>query len=285
VTRGRVAAFGVLLLAAMLAGAFAVAIAHGPTAQRVQLGAPVSVVAALSPAEPRFGDLVTARIRVFVDPARVNPASVRVRTSYAPYETAARVRSVRRAGGVVHVEVTEQLRCLTLECVPLEPRRSFQFEPVQVSWERGHELRRLVVPWTPLRVHGRVGANDVASPALRVGRPEAADLGYAIPPRVAGFALLAVAAGLASLGAGLLLRLALAGLRRRQGKTALQRILDELTSADPGRRRRALEELARELAPRDLSLATESRVLAWAPRPPADGAVDDLARRVLDGQP
>ena len=61
----------------------------------------------------------------------------------------------------------------------------------------------------------------------------------------------------------------LVGLRRlelrRRAPTPLDRALGELATAngDSGRRRRALEQLAREIEPIDPGLSAESRVLAW----------------------
>jgi hypothetical protein len=88
------------------------------------------------------------------------------------------------------------------------------------------------------------------------------------------------AGGLALVGRAVLPLLALARGRRRG--TPLERILGELTSAngDIGRRRRTLEQLARELEPLDESLSFESRVLAWSPQEPEPAAISDLARRV-----
>ena len=87
-------------------------------------------------------------------------------------------------------------------------------------------------------------------------------------------------------GAALLLRLWAprpAGPRRRQG-TRLERLLGELAAAaangDAGRRRRALESLARELELLDGSLSAESRVLAWAPQDPQPAAISALTGRV-----
>jgi hypothetical protein len=71
---------------------------------------------------------------------------------------------------------------------------------------------------------------------------------------------------------------------RRLPGTSLERILDELTSSlmngDSGRRRRTLEQLARELEPLDEPLSFESHVLAWAPHDPEPAAIADLAQRV-----
>jgi hypothetical protein len=61
-------------------------------------------------------------------------------------------------------------------------------------------------------------------------------------------------------------------------------VLSELTASssngDSGRRRRALEMLARELEPLDQSLSAESRVLAWGPEEPRPQAISDLTARV-----
>jgi FMN phosphatase YigB (HAD superfamily) len=63
----------------------------------------------------------------------------------------------------------------------------------------------------------------------------------------------------------------------------VERILLELeaggTNGDSGRRRSALEQLARELGPVDPELSSESRVLAWAPTDPPPDAIEELARR------
>ena len=70
---------------------------------------------------------------------------------------------------------------------------------------------------------------------------------------------------------------------RRRGPTPLERILLELeasgSNGDSGRRRVALEQLARELGALDPELSRESRVLAWAPSDPPPDAIDELARR------
>ena len=84
----------------------------------------------------------------------------------------------------------------------------------------------------------------------------------------------------------MLLRAGLLGLRLRgrSREAPLDRILHELaavsTNGDSGRRRRALEELARELEPLDEPLSAESRVLAWAPADPRPETIADLTDRV-----
>ena len=138
--------------------------------------------------------------------------------------------------------------------------------------------------WPALRVHARVQAADLLQPMLRVGPPQAQP-SYRLPPGVTGWALLAVALAGALGGLTLLARAVLPSLafaRRRPG-TPLERILRELSNGsangDAGRRRGALEQLARELEPLDEPLSFESRVLAWAPQEPEPETISDLVRR------
>jgi hypothetical protein len=120
---------------------------------------------------------------------------------------------------------------------------------------------------------------------LRVPAPVAAAAEYRVSPTATGYVLLVVAGLLAASGVFLLLRV---GLRRvapaRRAVPPLERVLAELAASsangDSGRRRRALEELARELEPLDAPLSAESRVLAWGPDEPQADTVSDLASRV-----
>jgi hypothetical protein len=129
-----------------------------------------------------------------------------------------------------------------------------------------------------------VALADLQHPLLHVPPPHAS-AGYRFPPRPTGFALLALAAVLALGGSALLLLVALGRLEpaRRHTRAPLERVLGELAAAssngDSGRRRRALEQLARELEPLDPGLSAESRVLAWGPEDPRAEAVADLAGR------
>jgi hypothetical protein len=273
-------------IALFLLLALALALRNGPGEVRVQLvDRPVSVHRALTPQDPQFGDTVMATIDVFVDPHRVDPQSVRVAAGFAPYGVASSRRTVRSVRGVWVTHLEDRLRCLDVACAPAGNRKSFRFAPLRVSYREASRRATLVAAWPAVRVHSRVATADLRHPVLRVPRPRPGASDYRLPPRATGFALLAVAALLALGGGALLLR---ATPRRaqpaRRGTKPLERILSELaavsSNGDTGRRRRALEELARELEPLDEPLSIESRVLAWAPRDPQPEAISELTRRV-----
>ena len=273
-----------VVLAALVLG-LVLALRHEPGGRQARLdGRPVSAVGTLSPREPQFGDTVVATVDVFVDSRRVDPDTVRVTTGFTPYQVTASTRMVRSDEGVSITHLERRLRCLGVACVPPGTASTVRFEPVRVSYREGSQPRSLAVAWPVLHVHSRVALADLRHPLLRVPPPHAAS-DYRLPPRPTGYALLALAALLALGGSTLLL---LVGLRRfapvRRGtNTPLERILVELAAAssngDSGRRRRALEQLARELEPLDPGLSVESRVLAWGPEDPKVDAVADLAGR------
>lgn len=281
----RLLPFAALALLAALVTGLVLALRHDPGGPPARLqGRPVSAVATLSPREPQFGDTVLATLDVLVDPRRVDPGSVGVATGYAPYRVAASERTVRREGGVPDIHLESRLRCLALACVPPGTASTVRFQPVRVSYREGSQARSLAVTWPALHVHSRVAVADLQHPLLRIPPPRASS-GYRFPPGPTGYALLALAGVLALGGSALLLLVALRRFEPARSRTGtpLERILAELAAAsangDSGRRRRALEELARKLEPFDSGLSAESRVLAWGPEDPQAEAVADLAGR------
>jgi hypothetical protein len=269
-----------LALAAGLAAFFAVAALRGPSQSAVRLaGRPVAVIRSLSPAEPQFGDSVVATIEVFIDTRRVDPRSMRVDATFKPFAVTSSTRSVRMAGGLSVVRVVDRLDCLDAACLPKGGAATFRFPRLRIAYRGG----TLVAAWPAVRVHARLAATDLSQAILRVGAPQAHP-SYRFPPGVTGWLLLAVGlagalGGLALVAGAVLPSLSVA--RRARG-TPLERILRELTSAngDIGRRRRTLEQLARELEPLDASLSFESRVLAWSPHEPEPAVISDLTQRV-----
>jgi hypothetical protein len=282
----RLLQLGALALLVALAVGLALALVHRPAAGHVDLaGRSFSIRSQLVPQEPQFGDTVVASIDVSVDPTRFDPDSIRVKTDFAPYEVASRSRTVRTVGGVSSVHIERRLRCLTLRCVPHGAVRTFLFTPAVISYRQGTAHADLVRGWPTLRVRSRITAADIAAPVLRVPPPVAAPVQYRLPSGATGYALLVLAGLLAAGGAALLLWV---GLRRiappLRRVPPLERVLARLAAScsngDSGRRRRALEELARELEPLDEPLSIESRVLAWGPADPKPEAVSDLTSRV-----
>jgi hypothetical protein len=280
--RLRLLSIGALALLAGLAAGLVVALLHQPAGARVDLGGrALSVRTELSPQDPRFGDTVVATVDAFVDRSRIDPGSVRVGSSFAPFAVVATSRSVHDAGGVSVVDVVRRLRCLELECVPRKTVKSFRFKPVRVSSAGGSATHA----WPSLRVHSRVTKADVARPVLRVPPPVAAPVHYRVSPSATGYILLALAGLLAAAGAFLLLWVGLRRIAPAPRRVApLDQVLEELAAScangDSGLRRRALEELARELEPLNEPLSAESRVLAWGPGEPKPEAISDLTARV-----
>lgn len=276
-----------LALLAALAAGFVVALLHRPAETTVRAGPrPVSVRASLSPREPQFGDTVTASADVVVDPHRLDPRLVAVAAGFAPFRVVSATRTVESAGGLSVIHVEWRLRCLEVACVPPGASETFRFAPLRLSYREASGPRILTSAWPFLRVGSRVAAADLRRPVLHVPQPKPVSSDYRLPPRATGWTLRALAALLALGGGVLLLRAALrgAGPARRREAPPFETILRELAAAssngDTGRRRRALEELARELEPLDAPLSAESRVLAWAPPDPGTDAIAELASRV-----
>lgn len=275
-----------LALAGALAAAFLIAALHRPGGGDVRPGPhAVSVQAWLSPRDPQFGDTVHAGADVLVDPGRVDPRSVSLRTNFAPYRVLSAARSIRQSGGYSIVRLEQTLRCLSVTCTPAGPRKTFRFEPLRVTYREGSARKALSASWPALRVQSRVAASDLEHPVLRTPTaPPAPD--YRLPPSVTGYTLLVLATVLALAGAALLVRAALRARapRLRRPEPLLDRILGELAAAsvngDAARRRHALEQLARALEQVDGSLSTETRVLAWGKDEPQPDAISELTKRV-----
>jgi hypothetical protein len=272
-----------LAAVAALAGSAGLVFAalHRPAQSPVRLtGTPVALRTSLSPAEPQFGDSVVATIDVFVDTQRVDVRTVKLAARFEPFSVTSSSRSTRRTGGVTRLRVVDVIDCLDAVCAPQGAPHTFRLPRLRVTYPGGAR----VAAWPPLRVHPRVVAADVAHPQLRVDPPQAR-AHYRFSPAATGWALMALAATCAIGGLGLLVRLVVPALpsHRRLQRTPLEELLDELASGrangDVGRRRTALEELARALQPLDEPLSYETRVLAWASDEPAPAAIADLALR------
>jgi hypothetical protein len=270
--RGRLVPLGALIVLGALATGLVLALVHGPAGGRVAPGR-MTTQTRLSPRDPQFGDTVVAVVDVFA--GRVDPDGIRSHSSFGPYEVVSRTRSVRGSS----VRFVARLRCLEARCVPGGAVKTFRFAPASVTYPGGS----VRAGWPPLRVHSRVTRAALATPVVRVPPPAAAPARYRLPPTATGIVLLVLAALLAAGGAFLLLRVALRRIHTERRDPPLERVLAELASCsngDSGRRRRALEQLARELEPLHDQLSAESRVLAWRSQDPQPEAVSELTDRV-----
>jgi hypothetical protein len=231
--------------------------------------------ATLVPQTHLFGQRVTATLAV--------PARLRIKATFAPYRVVR--RTFTRAGGIAHYEFT--LDCLRSACVGAPgAERKLVLPPVQIVFPNG---RTFVGLWPALRQASRLAPNDLTRPRLR-GEMAAPPHEPTGPNRLAGV-LLAVAAALALVGAGLLgfswfgwRPLPAWSSNGKRTPSALEYALIVAGIAAGGGqedRRAALESLAIALDERGLGhLAGEARRLAWSPQPPAGEAVRRLASDV-----
>ena len=127
-----------------------------------------------------------ATIEVFVDPRRVDPRSVKLDASFAPFSVISSTRSISRTGDVSIVRVVDRLDCLDSSCLPKGDATTFRFPSLRVTYPGG----TLAAAWPVVRVHARVQAADLQHPnAAR--RDSAAHQSYRLPPGITGWALLA----------------------------------------------------------------------------------------------
>jgi hypothetical protein len=246
----------------------------------------LTVDATLTPRAHFFGDRVRARVTVALDPRRVDPGSVRVDASFAPYATVGHARVLR---GPTSVRLDATLVCLARVCAPGAPQRALAFPPARVRYrDRSGVAHSVKTSWPPLLAASRLTPAEVLAPRMRVTSwaPHSAT---AVDPTLAGWALTACAAALLVVAGG-----ALARRRRARPATAarvppeapallsalerVKRLADESDAA----RRSAIDRLARELERAGLGrLAPEARALAWSPPVPSAEPMQDLSADVL----
>lgn len=118
--RGRVHLLAAGLALAAAGGAVAaVLLAGGSNVSRLLPGGrPLAARATLSTREASFGDTVRAAVEVRVDRRRIDPARLRLLTSFDPYQPVGPPAVRRRTvGDVVEVVTTYDLRCLVTACL------------------------------------------------------------------------------------------------------------------------------------------------------------------------
>lgn len=263
----------------------------GPTAP---LRDAISAQAFVSPGAVHFGDTLTARAVVVVDPRRVDPASVRLTPQFLSYRVATSTRDVRRAGGAATVALTYALECLGAGCAPGRPQEVLQFPGTSLRYRTvAGEARRLRLTWPTITVASRLDDEDRAAPAAHL-RVDAAPppVSYDVGPGALGDGLVAGSAVFV-LAAGALLFLAFRRRPAPAGVTAAPaggspiedalRLVRETAANghDPELRRLALQRLVRELrAAGEPGLADDAGRLAWSDGPPSAAGTQELADRV-----
>ena len=287
--------------AILAAGAVLVLALLGALAWRVwepgeegSLAEPIAVNATLSPQQHMFGDPVLARIEVVLDAERVDPDSVKVRASFAPYRQLQPPTDSRSAAGpITRLRFDYRLACLTYSCLP-NPRKRFELKNAAVEYNTrgGGGVRTEEIDWPTLTASGRISRARFYEAQTRAEFRELQPPAYRVSPRLVEVIGLLLALIFAAAAVILILRLLpLAriaerlGLRTVDTRTQLERALARVQEtstperADEGRR--ALERLAHELRKaRNPELAGAASELAWSRQFPADGRLTRLSGEV-----
>ena len=266
----------------------------------------IGAVGIIQPGVILFGDTIQARIDVFLDRRKVDPASVRVSTEFVPWEIVGTQRRTRRdSGPTTYLQTTFDLRCTGSPCLPADESSALEFNPAQVSYApRGAaaaERTSMTVDFPALLVYSRFAAANLEDRDSLSALPWRADLGsfeaasYRVPPGVLIPALVVLAL---LLGAGGL-ALAWIAIPRRAAEpepepeaepepvivlTPLEQALELLEDASRADgtddRRRALELVAEVLDLDHPDLARAARTLAWSEDDPLVEQTSGLATRV-----
>lgn len=254
---------------------------------------PVSVEATLSPAAVHFGDTLTARAVVVLDPARVDVASVRLVPRFLSYRVATAVRGVRRDGKATTLTYELALECLAAGCAPGRPQVALQFPPALLHYRRTDGTAgRYAFAWPGITIASRLDDADRANPYASLRTDTAPPpASYDVSPDGLADGLIAGAA-LLVLAAGALLWLAFR--RRRAPRVHVPeqpddpleealRLVREIAANGhrPELRRLALQRLVTELrAAGQPKLAESAGELAWSGGAPTPAGADELADRV-----
>jgi hypothetical protein len=278
----------------------------------------IQASAALTPRNVHFGDTVRAQVDVTLNRARIDPASVRIATDFAPWAPIAEPERTRRDGETTtHLRTTWVLRCLASACLPPAGPLAVRPIPATVTYDTlGPEAasgKRLSARWPRLVAHTRLDASALEPAQFRSGSspfesPWRADMvsmppvSYRVEPETARIPFYAAAGAFALLGLGL----AFVGRPRRRPtpvpeappppvltplEQALAVLEDPVAANGAADRRRALELVAAELAGRgNDDLAHAARRLAWSRQVPAVGSTTPLAEQArpalgLDAEP
>ena len=260
----------------------------------VSRGDRLFVDADVTPRSHLFGDPLTARVDLVFNRAFIRPESVRVRARFRPFRIERAMRTRSDHGDSTRLAIVYRLSCLRRECVASGPQKKFDFRPALVSYRVRGAASSAEVFWPSVSVASRVGGAELFGPALRASVRPLPETTYRIDPTLlaalalaGAFVLVLVATALVApqLPRSLGLRLP-AWLRPgRRPRTPLELALDRVRAASAngrGDERRALENLALELSLSGSDdLARNARRLAWSPRGPHDGELDELAGAVV----
>jgi hypothetical protein len=282
-----------LAVGALVGGILLLRGGEGDGAQTVPTGPAVLAETWVSPRSHTFGDPVVATLALHFDRRVVDPDSVRVDASFAPYQPAGEPAVERSsAGDLVRLRYRWALSCLSQECAPSGSGRTFDFRLTRVDYRTYNAGRGAdAFDWPTVEVASRLSPFDVERAQWRGDVRELSEASYRVSPGVLGAGLLGGALVLLLAAVALALRLAP---RRRPHEeeaveapetTALERALELVAATgvngNVSERRRALERLARELGVAGLpDLGARTRRLAWSAQEPSAAEADALTRDV-----
>jgi hypothetical protein len=278
-----------------------------PDGSVVGEGVPLKAYATVTPTVHMFGDKVTAQLAVVADTKWVEPARLRVRTSFTPYRQLHDPRVVRvQVGRFAQITWTWTLQCLTTPCAPRVPPseryHDFRFNTIAIDYlaKDGSRAYGITATWPKVEVQTQVapGVRDYMRDTNRFKwsfhtTPVAAPA-YRLSPSVVFWTALGLAAALG------LVALLLAGRWYRTlrpataaaaeagpSATTLERALQLLAwahaSGDETLERKTLERVAAELDVEDVDeLSRRARELAWSQQTPEDADVQRLAERARE---
>jgi hypothetical protein len=266
-----------LTAAGLVAAIAATGASRGPAATS-GTGPPVSVSTSISPRAIFFGDRLTAVLDARVRPEAVDPRSVSIAASFAPFTTLGRP-VLERDGDSIHLRA--RLVCLNAACTPETRERRVLLVPAEVRYREHGHAATMSGEWPAVLVASRLTAGDLEQLVVRSRLQPPAEKRTDRTPGwlLTGLGVLLFLAAGALLAGRLFARPVAAD---QVEPTELDRALSEVerlgTEIDDARRS-AIDRLASALAGAGLDEeAAQARALAWSKQPPAT----DSMRRLLE---
>jgi hypothetical protein len=309
IRRPAVIALGIAGAAGIVTLIVALTTAPGPRPPALPASGILADVA-VNPQSAYVGDTLIARVDVLVDRRRIDPSTLSVRGSLAPYVAGPPSIERRDVGDASRVTHTLRLGCDVRPCLPPDPerggRRTFVLPGLQLQFRRTDGSRdSLLLPLPALEILSRLSRSDAALVEDFAVIPFRASLAldpvrYAVSPAILAGLLLAVATLLLTAAGWLVFRY---GPRRKEPAapepppeptvvlSPLERALAIVERARARGsipdERKALELLARELGRNgDPELAATAKGLAWSAQGPTAAATLALTaevRSVIEG--
>jgi len=255
----------------------------------------------VNPPRSLFGEVLTARARMLVDPRVVDPASLELKADFRPFSVRSFSRDVQDGPGRGRTVVfAYAIQCARRECVPFGPKGSIRGAATesQLPAARATGRRRdgstftTRVAWPRFGVQSRLTRDEIAfstPKAATTFAPPAVTWG--ISPNVVGVASATAAALLLLAAAGLIVSVVLRDTRRLRVpripahlspiERALALAEHAAAHGEVDESRKALERLAIELRRgRAPAQAGDAERLAWSARGPSTETIAELADTV-----